>query len=113
MRLQPLLDEHFPTHSRRVDLSLGWVTVMWLTHILCQAEQLCQVHLPMSCSGEAQAKFHRAMAYWGLAMIAADNPFGWPRLILVCGITMAQSRLLYSPTRSDFQSSPMWRQTDA
>jgi len=91
-----------------VGLSLGWVTVMWLTHILSQAEQLCQVHFPMSCSGEAQAKFHRAMAYWGLAMIAADNPFGWPRPILACGITMAQSRLLYSPTRSGFQRSRMW-----
>jgi tetratricopeptide (TPR) repeat protein len=68
-------------------------------------EQLGHVAFPVSCSGEAQAKFHRAMAlyhsfdwkkgkaafaeiassdprcgmaYWGLAMIAADNPFGWP-----------------------------------
>jgi hypothetical protein len=59
----------------------------------------------VSCSGEAQAQFHRAMALyhsfdwkkgkaafdeivsldprcgmadWGLAMMAADNPFGWP-----------------------------------
>lgn len=70
-----------------------------------KAEQLGQVNFPVSCSAEAQAKFHRAMAlyhsfdwprgkaafeeiarldphcgmaYWGLAMIAADNPFGWP-----------------------------------
>jgi tetratricopeptide (TPR) repeat protein len=68
-------------------------------------EQLGHVTFPVSCSDEAQAKFHRAMAlyhsfdwkkgktafeeitrldprcgmaYWGLAMIAADNPFGWP-----------------------------------
>ncbi|HSF28956.1 MAG TPA: tetratricopeptide repeat protein [Candidatus Tectomicrobia bacterium] len=68
-------------------------------------EQLGQVNFPVSCAGEAPAKFHRAMAlyhsfdwkrgkaafaeiasldprcgmaYWGLAMIAADNPFGWP-----------------------------------
>jgi len=68
-------------------------------------EQLGQVNFPVSCSGEAPAKFHRAMAlyhsfdwkkgkaafdeivssdprcgmaYWGQAMIAADNPFGWP-----------------------------------
>jgi Tetratricopeptide repeat len=68
-------------------------------------DQLGQVNFPVSCSGEAQAKFHRAMAlyhsfdwkrgqeafaevasldprcgmaYWGLAMIAAENPFGWP-----------------------------------
>jgi tetratricopeptide (TPR) repeat protein len=70
-----------------------------------QSEQLGEVNFPVSCSEEAQAKFHRAMAlyhsfdwkqgraafeeiarldprcgmaYWGLAMVAADNPFGWP-----------------------------------
>jgi tetratricopeptide (TPR) repeat protein len=70
-----------------------------------QPEQLGQVKFPVSCSNEAQAKFHRAMAlyhsfdwkqgraafeeianldprcgmaYWGLAMVAANNPFGWP-----------------------------------
>jgi tetratricopeptide (TPR) repeat protein len=69
------------------------------------AEQLGQVHFPVSCAPGAQTRFHRAMAlyhsfdwprgkaafeeivsldprcgmaYWGLAMIAADNPFGWP-----------------------------------
>jgi tetratricopeptide (TPR) repeat protein len=68
------------------------------------SEQLGQVTFAVSCAGEAQAKFHRAMAlyhsfdwkkaktafddiarldprcgmaYWGLAMVAADNPFGW------------------------------------
>jgi tetratricopeptide (TPR) repeat protein len=67
--------------------------------------QLGDVYFSVSCSGEAPAKFHRAvalyhsfdwkrgkaafdeiasldprcgMAHWGLAMIAADNPFGWP-----------------------------------
>ena len=34
MGLQPLLHEHFPTHGNWVGLSLGWVTVRWLTHIL-------------------------------------------------------------------------------
>jgi tetratricopeptide (TPR) repeat protein len=70
-----------------------------------KVDQLGQVHFPVSCAGEAQAKFHRAMAlyhsfameegkvafdeiasldprcgmaHWGLAMIAARNPFGWP-----------------------------------
>jgi len=70
-----------------------------------KADQLGQVRFPVSCLAEAQTKFHRAMAlyhsfdwkrgkaafeeiarldpgcgmaYWGLAMIAADNPFGWP-----------------------------------
>src|SRR6266705_3486999 len=38
MGIQPLLDEHFPTHGTWVGLSLGWVTVSWLTHILSQAD---------------------------------------------------------------------------
>ena len=70
-----------------------------------RTDGLGDVHFSVSCAGEAQAKFHRAMAlyhsfdwkrgkaafdeiasldprcgmaHWGLAMIAADNPFGWP-----------------------------------
>ena len=37
MGVQSLLDEHFPTHGNWVGLSLGWVTVVWLTHILSEA----------------------------------------------------------------------------
>ena len=37
MGVQPLLDEHFPTHRNWVGLSLGWVTVIWLTHLLSEA----------------------------------------------------------------------------
>lgn len=69
------------------------------------SEQFGQVNFAVSCLGEAQSKFHRAMAlyhsfdwkrgkaafeeiarldprcgmaHWGLAMVAADNPFLWP-----------------------------------
>src|ERR687897_615795 len=38
MGVQPLLDEHFPAHGNWVGLSPGWVTVLWLTHILSQAD---------------------------------------------------------------------------
>ena len=38
MGVQVLLDEYFPTHGNWVGLSLGWVTVVWLTHILSQAD---------------------------------------------------------------------------
>jgi len=38
MGVQPLLDMHFPTHGNWQGLSLGWVTVIWLPHILSQAE---------------------------------------------------------------------------
>ena len=38
MGLVELLDRHFPTHGNRVGLSLGWVTALWLTHVLSQAD---------------------------------------------------------------------------
>jgi len=38
MGVQPLLDLHFPMHGNWQGLSLGWVTVIWLTHILSQAD---------------------------------------------------------------------------
>src|SRR6266516_6009712 len=38
MGVQPLLDEHFPTHGNWLGLSLGWVSVIWLTHILSEAD---------------------------------------------------------------------------
>jgi transposase len=36
--LQSLLDEHFPTHGNWVGLSLGWVSVLWLTHLLSEGD---------------------------------------------------------------------------
>jgi len=38
MGLPSLLDEHFPTHGNWQGLSLGWVTSIWLSHILSQAD---------------------------------------------------------------------------
>jgi transposase len=38
MGVQPLLDEHCPTHGNWTGLSLGWVGVRWLTQILSQAD---------------------------------------------------------------------------
>jgi hypothetical protein len=70
-----------------------------------RSDGLGDVHFTVSCTDAAQAKFHRAMALyhsfdwprgkaafdeitsldprcgmaqWGRAMVAADNPFGWP-----------------------------------
>jgi transposase len=62
MGVQPLLDEHFPTHGNWVGLSLGWVTVIWLTHILSEANhRLNQVeswaeqrlHTLRGCTGQS------------------------------------------------------------
>lgn len=38
MGLPNLLDCHFPTHGNRQGLPLGWLTVIWLTHLLSQAD---------------------------------------------------------------------------
>lgn len=38
MGLPSLLDEHFPTHGNWGGLSLGWVTSIWLSHILSRAD---------------------------------------------------------------------------
>src|SRR6266852_5059034 len=38
MGLARLLDEHFPTHGNRTGLSLGVVTVIWLTHVHTPAD---------------------------------------------------------------------------
>jgi transposase len=38
MGVQPLLDTHCPTHGNWQGLSLGWVTAIWVTHIVSQAD---------------------------------------------------------------------------
>jgi transposase len=38
MKLTELLDKHFPTHGLRKGQSLGWVSIIWLAHILSQAD---------------------------------------------------------------------------
>src|SRR5215470_2202465 len=38
MNLTALLDKHFPTNGNREGLSLGWVSVIWLAHVLSQAD---------------------------------------------------------------------------
>jgi len=38
MDLQRLVDEQFRVHGNWQGLSLGWVTVLWLSHILSEAD---------------------------------------------------------------------------
>jgi len=83
MGLQPLLDEHFPTHGNWVGLSLGWVTVVWLTHILSEADhrpaQRAPLVLDPAVSG-AGGPCHRLdpAAVGGLAGPDADGVRGPP-----------------------------------
>jgi transposase len=59
--VQPLLDEHFPTHGNWVGLSLGWVSVLWLTHILSEGDHRLnhvapwatqRLHTLQACTGQ-------------------------------------------------------------
>lgn len=86
-------------------LFLGTVPLVGAHEGTTGTGQLGDVKFVVSCTDEAQAKFHRAMALyhsfdwprgkaafaeiagldprcgmaqWGLAMVAADNPFAWP-----------------------------------
>jgi hypothetical protein len=86
-------------------LGLGTVLQVGAHEGPTRADGLGDVQFAVSCTDAAQAKFHRAMALnhsfdwprgkatfaeiasldprcgmaqWGLAMVAADNPFGWP-----------------------------------
>ena len=86
-------------------LGLGTVLQAGAHEGATRSDGLGDVHFSVSYTDAAQAKFHRAMAlyhsfdwprgkaafdeiasldprcgmaYWGLAMVAADNPFGWP-----------------------------------
>src|ERR1700737_3492223 len=38
MKLSELLDKHIPTHGHRKGLSVGELSVVWLAHILSQAD---------------------------------------------------------------------------
>src|SRR2546428_1165802 len=102
MRRQP---QYFVTVIAAWSLFVGTVLLAGAHEGATSAGQLGDVHFSVSCAGEAPAKFPRAMALyhsfdwprgkaafdeiasldprcgmaqWGLAMIAADNPFGWP-----------------------------------
>src|SRR4051794_16121073 len=38
LRLRELLDRYFPVHGNWRGISLGWVTVLWLTHLLSEGD---------------------------------------------------------------------------
>jgi hypothetical protein len=59
--VQPLLDEHFPTHGNWGGLSSGWVSVLWLTHILSEGDHRLnhvapwakqRLHMLQACTGQ-------------------------------------------------------------
>lgn len=95
----------FPAPTVLGALAVGLLAGCAATDQTPGRERLGEVRFPVSCAPAAQAKFQRAMglyysfdwnkgkaafaeiaaldsrcgmAHWGLAMIAADNPFGWP-----------------------------------
>jgi len=102
MRCTP---KHLATTVVALCLGLGIVLQAGAHEGPTRSDGLGDVHFVVSCTDAAQAQFHRAMAlyhsfdwprgkaafaelasldprcgmaHWGLAMVAADNPFGWP-----------------------------------
>lgn len=62
MRLPQLLDEQFTVHGNRQGLAFGWTTVLWLAHVLSQADHRMNQVQPWAarrlttlrrCSGQA------------------------------------------------------------
>jgi transposase len=67
MGVQPLLDTHFATHGNWQGLSLGWVTVVWLTHILSQADHRLNHVEPW-----AEKRLHTLRGCTGLRLYPLD-----------------------------------------
>jgi transposase len=65
MNLPDLLDVSFPNHGNRQGLSLGWLTVLWMSHILSEADHRLshvrgwarqRLETLARCSGQAVAE---------------------------------------------------------
>jgi transposase len=59
--LQPLVDEHVPTHGNGVGLRLGWVSVLWVTHLRSEGDHRLnhvapwakqRLHTLQGCTGQ-------------------------------------------------------------
>jgi transposase len=86
MGVQPLLDTHFPTHGNWQGLSLGWVTVIWLTHILSQADHRLnhvepwaekRLHTLRGCTGQPMYPRDVSDARLALGLQALSDDAGW------------------------------------
>jgi hypothetical protein len=73
--LQPLLDEHFPTHGNWVGLSLGWVSVLWLPHMLSAGDHRLNHLAPWPTNGSTRCR--RTRGSWSTPWTSATT--GWPQ----------------------------------
>jgi transposase len=87
MGVQPLLDEHFPTHGNWVGLSLGWVTMIWLTHILSEANHRLnhvepwaeqRLHTLRGCTGQPVHPLDLSDDRLAAVLEALSDDAGWP-----------------------------------
>ena len=86
MGVQSLLDTHFPTHGNWQGLSLGWVTVIWVTHILSQADHRLnhvepwaekRLHTLRSCTGQPLHPLDVSDARLALGLQALSDDARW------------------------------------
>src|SRR3954463_1195180 len=97
MRLRELLDRHFPVHGNWLGLSLGWVTILWLTHLLSegdhrlnQVEPWALAHLQTLRAGTGQCIYQQDLTddrlAAGLDALAHDGRWGQLEAALAQGL---------------------------
>jgi hypothetical protein len=73
MGLRPRMDEHFATHGHWAGFSLGCVSVLWLTHILSEADHRLnhaapwtaqRLHTLLDCRGSQCTSWTSATTRW-------------------------------------------------
>src|SRR5262247_3131431 len=86
MGVQPLLDMHFPTHGNWQGLSLGWVTVIWVPHILSPADHRWKhvepwaekrLHTLRGCTGQPLPPLDVSEARLALVLPALSDAARW------------------------------------
>src|SRR5215218_5462602 len=86
MGLAELLDAHFPTHGNWTGLRLGQVAVLWLTHILSQADHrlnrvqawaAARLHTLRTCLGQPLRSLDLADDRLAAVLAALSEDTAW------------------------------------
>ena len=77
MGLQPLLDEHFPTHGNGVGLSLGWVSGVWLTPMLSEGDHRLHHVAPGPHNGSTRSRSAPGSRYSPWTSVTTSWPRCW------------------------------------
>src|SRR6266852_2839797 len=88
MRLQYLLDLHFPPHGNWTGLSLGWVVTLWLAHLLSEGDHrlnhvepwaMDRQELLRQCTGQAVDRLDLADDHLAVVLRTLADDDRWER----------------------------------